>query len=154
MTEPANPAGETAAPGSAGSATHEGGCLCGIVRFTVQGPPVRADWCHCRECQRSSGSAAIPWGAWPAESFRITEGEHHLSCFSSTYRGQRHFCRECGATLHMTDPTEERGTVGVPLTALDDPTVASPTCHSWVSERVPWAQGTDDLPVHEKDMPE
>lgn len=149
---------DTSSSASATSTTHEGGCLCGVVRFTVEGPPTHADWCHCRECQRSSGSTAIPWGIWPAESFRVTEGRAHVACFASSYRGHRHFCNVCGATLHMTDPTEEeagaKATVGIPLTALDDPEAVRPASHGWTAEQVSWARAADDLPVYEKDVPE
>lgn len=127
-----------------------GGCLCGSVRFEVTGPPTHADWCHCRECQRASGSVAIVWGIWPAESFRVTEGKPH--CFPSSWRGHRYFCPSCGATLHMTDPTDPT-TVGVPLTALDEPQTVAPTSHAWVSERVPWFHTADGLPEHQKDVP-
>lgn len=116
---------------------------------------VSAAWCHCRECQRSSGSSAIPWGTWPIKSFRVIEGQNNVACFASSYRGNRHFCAVCGAALHMTNPTEEENpTVDVPLTALDDPAIAQPTCHGWVSEQVPWATASDNLPRHEKDVPE
>lgn len=128
-----------------------GGCLCGAVRFEVTGEPTHADWCHCRECQRASGSAAIAWGIWPAEAFRITEGKPH--CFPSSWRGHRYFCPHCGATLHMIDPTDT-ATVGIPLTALDDPATVAPTCHGWVRERLPWMKTADGLPEYEKDVPE
>ena len=39
--------------------THTGGCLCGAVRYTVTGAPVRAVACHCKFCQRRTGSAFI-----------------------------------------------------------------------------------------------
>jgi len=35
--------------------SHEGGCLCGAVRFTVVGDPVVAGACYCRDCQYASG---------------------------------------------------------------------------------------------------
>ncbi|GAA0593447.1 GFA family protein [Caenispirillum bisanense] len=130
--------------------TLAGGCLCGAVRFEVTGRPLYSDWCHCRECQRSSGSAGIPWGCWPAESFRLTEGRPQ--CFPSSWRGHRFFCPHCGATLHMTDPTDPSN-VGVPLTALDDPTAVAPGCHEWVSERPAWVRLDDGLPQYDKDVP-
>lgn len=133
------------------SPTHAGGCLCGVVRFAVDGPPAGAEWCHCRECQRSGGAPAIAWGLWPAAAFRVTEG--HPACFSSSYRGHRHYCATCGATLHMTDPTDT-GFVGIPLAALDDPAIAAPTRHAWTAESVPWFRAGDGLPSFPHDTPD
>ena len=35
----------------------EGGCACGAVRYRVNGQPVGTSVCHCRNCQRRTGSA-------------------------------------------------------------------------------------------------
>ena len=35
--------------------THEGGCLCGAVRYRVLGEPARASVCSCTACQRRTG---------------------------------------------------------------------------------------------------
>ena len=37
--------------------TREGGCLCGAVRYRVKNDPMRGGVCHCRSCQRRTGSA-------------------------------------------------------------------------------------------------
>jgi hypothetical protein len=39
------------------TAIHEGGCLCGAVRYRVRGEPARGSACHCTFCQKRSGSA-------------------------------------------------------------------------------------------------
>jgi len=36
---------------------HEGGCVCGAVRYRVINAPARTSACHCRFCQRRTGSA-------------------------------------------------------------------------------------------------
>ena len=36
---------------------HAGGCLCGATRYVVTGAPIRAQLCHCRFCQRRTGSS-------------------------------------------------------------------------------------------------
>ena len=37
--------------------THEGGCLCGAVRYRVSNVPMVTAACHCTFCQRRTGSA-------------------------------------------------------------------------------------------------
>ena len=36
---------------------YHGGCQCGSVRYVVTAEPIRVLACHCKECQRQSGSA-------------------------------------------------------------------------------------------------
>ena len=41
----------------------DGGCLCGAVRYRLEGPPLHADYyCHCRMCQRAAGAPVVAWG--------------------------------------------------------------------------------------------
>jgi hypothetical protein len=35
----------------------KGGCLCGAVRYTAEADPTSATVCHCRDCQKFTGSA-------------------------------------------------------------------------------------------------
>ena len=37
-----------------------GGCACGAIRYTCAAAPLFALNCHCRDCQRASGSAFCP----------------------------------------------------------------------------------------------
>ena len=48
-----------------------GGCLCGAVRYECSAKPLLAGNCHCRDCQRSSGSAFVAVMVVPASSLRI-----------------------------------------------------------------------------------
>ena len=60
------------------AATRTGGCLCGAVRYESAGEPVFSLHCHCRDCQRSSGTAYIAAMRVPAEraqgALRLTLG--------------------------------------------------------------------------------
>jgi len=38
---------------------HEGGCLCGEIRYETMAEPVRVTICHCTFCQRLTGSAYL-----------------------------------------------------------------------------------------------
>ena len=64
---------------------HEGGCLCGDIRYRVRGRPVRAFACHCRFCQRRTGTALavvtffphgdVEFSGRPRASYRTTSDE-------------------------------------------------------------------------------
>ena len=46
--------------------THEGGCLCGAVRYRAQGQPNNVTNCHYRDCQQAVGAAFVTWAEFPA----------------------------------------------------------------------------------------
>lgn len=52
-------------------ATMTGGCLCGRVRYTLTGDPIRSYVCHCRDCQRASGAAFAPGLGFPVASLDL-----------------------------------------------------------------------------------
>ena len=58
-----------------------GGCLCGAIRYESSGEPVFALQCHCRDCQRQSGSAYVAAVRVPAAEFHITKGnpKHYIA---------------------------------------------------------------------------
>src|SRR5215468_1265509 len=37
----------------------DGGCTCGAVRYRMHAPPMFVHCCHCRDCQRQTGSAFV-----------------------------------------------------------------------------------------------
>ena len=81
-----------------------GGCNCGAVRFEVAAPLVSASYCHCKRCQRRSGTAASA-NAHPAEgSFRIVAGEDRLRAWRPRDCGEKWFCCDCGSSLFGRNP--------------------------------------------------
>ena len=122
-----------------------GGCLCGAVRYRLEGPPLHADYCHCRICQRAAGAPVVAWGTWPADRFAWTRGEP--KSFASSAKGERSFCPACGTPLAFVDPGE-RTRVDVTLASLDDPAAFPPEEHIWAASRVRWLVLGDELPRH------
>ena len=55
-------------------ATMTGRCLCGQVHYTVTGDPAFSGICHCRNCQRYTGSAFETVVAFPSETIKV-QGE-------------------------------------------------------------------------------
>ena len=73
-----------------------GGCACGRVRYSVPISDDDAYLCHCRMCQRSTGSVSIAFKSVTAGEVRW---EHEPDWYESSPIARRPFCRECGTSL-------------------------------------------------------
>src|SRR3974377_2309698 len=107
------------ADGGLHMANHEGGCLCGKVRFrVVDAAASDSGYCHCRMCQRNTGAPVVAWTTFPAQSFAWTAGS--AATYSSSPKVRRQFCADCGSYLvcrREDNPAE----VSVNTASLDDP---------------------------------
>jgi hypothetical protein len=119
---------------------HEGGCLCGAVRYAVRGKPVRTSVCHCRYCQRRSGSAFGVLPFFKAEAVSIVKGTpatyRHVSDESGRWL-QSEFCAACGTTTGLTVELRQ-GMRGVAGGTFDDPGWFTVERHIWTRSRLPW----------------
>lgn len=83
---------------------HDGGCLCGAIRFRTSSVPHRVTVCHCRFCQRATGSAYLVEPIFLRSSFSITKGEPQVYDHRSKGSGKLiyiHFCGRCGTKTHQ-----------------------------------------------------
>jgi hypothetical protein len=82
-----------------------GGCLCGRVRYAVTGEPLFSGLCHCRNCQRYTGSSFEAFMALPIASVSTTGElktfEHAGGSGRLVYR---RFCPNCGSGVVNIDP--------------------------------------------------
>lgn len=121
----------------------EGKCLCGSVRFRVEGPERYACFCHCRSCQHASGGAFVPWAVFSKSSFAVTSGT--LARYGSSPGVRRGYCADCGTSL--TYEHEKRDDdIDITLTSLADPSAIAPRAHIWVQDKLPSVTISDDLP--------
>ncbi len=99
-----------------------GQCLCMSVRFTLDLPEGKAvAACHCKMCQRWTGSAFLALATAPdAITF---EGEENIQTYASSDWAERSFCRKCGSGLfyRVTAPGKHHGKRYVSVGLLDDP---------------------------------
>ncbi len=112
-----------------------GGCLCGAVRFSVDGPPKWTSYCHCASCRRHTGAPVAAYAGFEASQVRFTKGT--LTRFTSSEGVHRGFCSTCGSTLTYEGarwPTEIHLHVG----AFDDPGPYAPKGHAFADEQLPW----------------
>ena len=76
--------------------TMTGGCACGRVRYTVQVHDDDAYLCHCRMCQRATGSVSIAFKSVKQADVRWS---HEPDWYDSSPIAVRPYCRECGTSL-------------------------------------------------------
>jgi len=131
----------------------EGGCLCGAVRYEFFGEPIRHVICHCRDCQRASGSAFHVGVVIPRAGFKITRGEiraYRITGDSGRWI-DRSFCPRCGSgILHEL---ELRGPEYVVIKSgtLDDPTLMTPpTYEVYIQSKMPWVSISSDTTKREE----
>jgi hypothetical protein len=123
----------------------KGSCLCGGIRYELDGPLGEAVHCHCSMCRKATGAAFRTRAAVPSASFHWRAGESLLARYESSPGEERTFCRVCGSTLVtlFRDRPEE---IGLALGTLDDDPGVRPWAHVFVGSRAPWYEIDDDLP--------
>ena len=107
------------------SATMIGGCACGKVRFEATVKPAEAYLCHCRMCQRSTGSLSIAFVNAMLDQVRW-DGEPDW--YDSSPIARRPYCRECGTSLGFMFK-QDADKMDLTVAAFDDPSSFTPKHH-------------------------
>ena len=122
---------------------HDGGCLCGKVRFRVTAAALDCGYCHCRMCQRNSGAPVVAWATFPATGFAWIAG--NAAEYPSSAHATRRFCAACGSYLVFSSAKSPEE-VSVNTASFDNPEVFPPRKHIFVESRIPWFHTADELP--------
>jgi hypothetical protein len=130
-----------------------GSCLCGGVKFAINGPLLRLLNCHCLQCRKQHGAAFRSRARVRVEDFKWIQGEDLVRYYQTSPGFQRGFCSNCGSPVLNRSGPEYRWApatpeFGIPLGILDDDPGVRPVEHIFVSERAAWFDITDDLPQH------
>ena len=115
----------------------EGGCRCGAVRFRISGPPLMSAVCHCRGCQRMTGSAFSTTLFVPEDGFALLAGETVLGG-AMPADARHHHCDSCKGWV-FTTAEPSMGFVNVRATLLDDAAWFAPFIETQTAEKLPWA---------------
>jgi hypothetical protein len=119
-----------------------GGCLCGAIRYEAT-PEKSENWyCHCRMCQRWSGSIVATDAIIARKDLEITKGEPKY--YQSSAWAERGFCADCGSSLFFRSTQDD--TISLQTGTLDDPELARPSGHYGVEGKISWLKIDDDLP--------
>jgi hypothetical protein len=118
----------------------KGGCLCGQIRYTVDAEPAFTGICHCKDCQKESGTAfnivvAVPQ---PAVSIQGSP-KTFVTTADSGKKNIRRLCPNCGSTI-LSEPEVLPGVSILRAGTLDDTTWLKPTMEIFCDSAQSWVQ--------------
>ena len=122
-----------------------GSCLCGAVRFSVEGPSFFCGHCHCSMCRRNHGAGYVTWFALQKSQFRLESGEADLATYASSDHGTRSFCRRCGSSL-FCETSRMPDKIDIVLANMHGPIDRKPDVHIFFDDRADWVVVNDGLP--------
>ncbi len=126
--------------------TLEGSCLCGAIRFAVDGPIRGIGQCHCSLCRKSSGVNGSMVFLVPTERFRWLQGEERVKTWKlrETYSSIR--CERCSSPMPASFDGKH---FWVPPGLMDDDLDASVSLHHHVASKAEWDEIPKDLPQYD-----
>jgi hypothetical protein len=118
----------------------EGGCACGTVRYRLTAAPLIVHACHCRDCQRLTGSA-FALNIWIEKN--CVEADHTLpkSFMLTAGSGKPHevfFCSRCTTHLWSKYYAAPGDTLLLRVGTLDHPETVKPDVHIFTRSKLPW----------------
>jgi hypothetical protein len=130
-----------------------GGCACGAIRYEGSAAPIAVLNCHCRDCQRSSGTGFTTVAVVPTDSLRVLHGtpKRHLSKADSGNEVRREFCGECGTPLFAGGGIPSH-LIAIKVGSLDDPSWCAPMLDIWTQSAQPWDVMNPALPKFPKNI--
>lgn len=118
-----------------------GGCLCGAVRYEIEGPISGTSVCHCTHCQKVTGSAFSVNVLVPRDGMKVTGAT--LAQFADTGESGRtvvrQFCGRCGSSI-ASEPEAMPTLTVLKAGTLDDRSFLQPATHIWTRSRQPWVE--------------
>lgn len=118
----------------------QGSCLCGQVRYEGDIPAPMAAVCHCRNCQKQSGSAFSYVVVVPRGQLRI-EGtmKDYMDWGDSGGVVRRSFCPQCGSPI-LSEMSNSPGVAAIKGGTLDNDYGLKPILHAWCDSALPWSE--------------
>ena len=117
----------------------EGGCSCGKVRYSAEAEPIFQGVCHCKACQKSSGSAFNAVVAIPSAALTVTGVLKQYDSKGDSGQAMHHaFCPECGSPI-TSQADVMQGVTMVAVGTLDDPDWFTPAMQIYCDSQLSWA---------------
>jgi len=128
----------------------EGGCACGAVRYRLTSAPMFVHCCHCRDCQRQTGSAFVLNALIETDRIELLAGAPE-PVRVPTDSGRPHDIYRCPAcqTALWSDYGGRPALRFVRIGTLDDPAALQPDVHIYTRSKVPWVALPEGVPAYE-----
>jgi hypothetical protein len=125
----------------------EGGCACGEVRYRLMSEPMFVHCCHCRNCQRQTGSAFVINVLIEADRVELLTGEPlAVEAPRDDGSSQRVFrCPTCEVAIYSEYGRPE--VLFVRAGTLDDPSSVEPDIHIYTRSKVGWVKVPESVPA-------
>jgi hypothetical protein len=122
-----------------------GACLCGTVRYQVEGPLRNLTHCHCSRCRKHHGAPFASFVEQSSDSFRWLSGEDAVAEYVSSAAWVRRFCKVCGSVV----PTQHGDVMRLPVANLIGDFELPRGLHRFVGSKAPWHKIGDGLPQYD-----
>lgn len=129
-----------------------GSCLCGGVRFSIDGRSSPIGACHCSKCRKVSGTGSITELMTAKKSLHFDEGEQLLRTYRQPSGYTVVFCERCGSHLPHLHPNGK--VYWVPAGLLDDDPGVGVAMHIYVASKAPWDEIPEGAVQHAEDWPD
>jgi hypothetical protein len=131
----------------------KGHCLCGAVSYTIQGKAIRMAQCHCKDCQRASGTGHMSLAFFKKDEVAIAgKTASYPSTADSGNINTRHFCPTCGSRVYGENSARP-GVIGITVGCLDKNDWFSPQAVVYTQGRAAWDKTPEDVPNFERMPP-
>ncbi len=123
---------------------YSGSCLCGWVRYRVVGEFENFYLCHCRHCQKDTGSAHAANLFSTTAGLEWIKGENNVRIYQM--KGSNHvkaFCITCGSALPSVQMDGKL--LVVPAGSLDCGLEKVPDGHVFVSSKANWDESLEHI---------
>lgn len=129
------------------SKKNTGSCLCGEVTFEVEGNFESFFLCHCKYCQKDTGSAFAANLFSSTSKLRWLSGQSLVKTFHlPRTRHVKSFCKDCGSAVPSTQ--SEGQLIVVPAGSLDTPNEIRPNAHLFAESKAKWEENLDSIRVY------
>jgi hypothetical protein len=130
---------------------HSGSCLCGAVRYEIDGDLGPMGMCHCKRCQKASGTAFNAVAEVATADFRL-EGRDAVVEYLSSPGVYRAFCGRCGSPLYSRrDATPDF--IRLRIGTLDTPVTGRPAAQIFTAEKAEWHDLDESIPSYAERPP-